>query len=259
MRSNRREQELLDQMWDRVRPLLPSKPPHPYSGRPFADDKACFAGIVYQLRNNVRWNDLSDQFPPGVTCWRRHRGWTRDGVWERVWIVVLEELAVAGLLDMTELFLDATFDESRKGGHVSAAPAAAWGWRSSSTARASRSGWRRTRRAYPRRTSAGWPWLASRRPSGSHPGCRWWPTGRTTRTPCESSWRPMDSSLLPRTGRTGSGCRPPTAGGCPGTSGGGSSSGRSPGCIVAVASSPGSSGTCTCTTDSSTWPARSSP
>ena len=127
MPSKRREQELLDRMWERVRRLLPPKPPHPKGGRPFADDKACFAGVVYQLRNNVRWNHLPACFPSGVTCWRRHRDWTRAGVWERVWAVVLEELAAAGLLDVTELFLDATFAEARKGGPASAAPAAAWG------------------------------------------------------------------------------------------------------------------------------------
>jgi transposase len=108
-------------MWERVAPLLPPKAAHPKGGRPFADDKACFAGIVYQLRNNIRWNDLPHCFPSGVTCWRRHRDWTCAGVWARVWRVVLAELDAAGLLDTSELFLDATFAEDRKGGRASAA------------------------------------------------------------------------------------------------------------------------------------------
>ena len=93
--------------------------------RPWADDKACFAGIVYALRNAVRWNHIPPPFPSGVTCWRRHRDWTMAGVWHRVWRVVLAELAEAGELDTSELFLDATFAEARKGGSASAAPAAA--------------------------------------------------------------------------------------------------------------------------------------
>jgi transposase len=125
MPSKKREQELLDRMWDRVAPLLPPRPAHPKGGRPFADDKACFAGIVYQLRNAIRWNAMPDRFPSGVTCWRRHRDWTRAGVWPKVWKAVLAELAAANLLDTTELFLDATFAEARKGGSASAAPAAA--------------------------------------------------------------------------------------------------------------------------------------
>jgi transposase len=119
MPSKRREQELLERMWDRVRRLLPPKPPHPKGGRPFADDKACFAGIVYQLRNAIRWNDMPPCFPAGVTCWRRHRDWTEAGVWPKAWAIVLKELAAAGMLTTTELFLDATFVEARKGGRVS--------------------------------------------------------------------------------------------------------------------------------------------
>ena len=125
MPSRKREQELLDRMWERVRPLLPVRPVNPKGGRPWADDKACFAGIVYQLRNNVRWNHLPPCVPSGVTCWRRHRDWTRAGVWARAWRVVLAELADAGMLDTRELFLDATFAEARQGGRSSAAPAAA--------------------------------------------------------------------------------------------------------------------------------------
>jgi transposase len=103
MPSKRREQQLLDLLWVRVRNLLPPKPAHPRGGRPFADDKACFAGVVYQLRNACRWNDLPACFPSGVTCWRRHRDWTRAGVWSGVWKAVLAELAAAGLLDATQL------------------------------------------------------------------------------------------------------------------------------------------------------------
>jgi transposase len=125
MPSRRREQRLLDAMWARVRPLLPRRAPNPKGGRPWADDKACFAGVVYQLRNAVRWNHLPPCFPSGVTCWRRHRDWTKAGVWAAVHRIVVEELADAGRLDTSELFLDATFAEDRQGEYASAAPGAA--------------------------------------------------------------------------------------------------------------------------------------
>ena len=119
MPSAQRENELLDQLWERVAPLLPPPRPQPRGGRPFADDKRCFAGIVYVLRNGSRWNALPAEFPSDSTCWRRHRDWTRAGVWDDVWQIVLRELDEAGLLDHSELFLDATFAEARKGGTVS--------------------------------------------------------------------------------------------------------------------------------------------
>ena len=46
MPSRAREAELTDALWERVAPLLPPQRPQPKGGRPFADDKRCFAGIV---------------------------------------------------------------------------------------------------------------------------------------------------------------------------------------------------------------------
>ena len=120
MPSKAREKELLDRLWERVAPLLPRRRPQPKGGRPWVDDKACFQGIVHQLRNAIRWNDMPPCFPSGVTCWRRHRDWTVSGVWHKVWKIVLDELDEAGELDTSELFFDATFAEARKGGRASA-------------------------------------------------------------------------------------------------------------------------------------------
>ena len=127
MPSVEREKELNDLLWARVRPLLPVYVPNPKGGRPPADDRACFEAIVFVLRNGLRWRDLPDRFPSPATCWRRHRDWTGDGVWEEVWRVVLDELAAAGLLDTSELYLDCTFAPAQKGGSRSVRPSAARG------------------------------------------------------------------------------------------------------------------------------------
>ena len=121
------ERELSEALWDRVRPLLPVYTPSPRGGRPRADDRDCFLAIVHVLRSGCRWRDLPDSFPSPATCWRRHAEWTNEGVWERVWELVVEELDRAGVLDTDELFLDATFVEARKGGSRSAGPGAARG------------------------------------------------------------------------------------------------------------------------------------
>jgi transposase len=116
MPSANRERQLLDAMWERIKPLLPPEKPKPKGGRPRASDQRCFEAIVYLLRNGSRWNDLPDEFPSGPTCWRRHRDWSRAGVWKKVHTIILEELQAAGILDTSELFADATFVEARKGG-----------------------------------------------------------------------------------------------------------------------------------------------
>lgn len=127
MPSNRAERELSDRLWGRARPLLPPRPPRPKGGRPPADDRACFDGIVHVPRSGCRWQDLPGHFPSPATCWRRHAAWSRAGVWEAVWRLVLEELDRAGRLDTSELYLDATFVEDRRGGRRSAGPCAGRG------------------------------------------------------------------------------------------------------------------------------------
>lgn len=122
MPSVAREAQLNDRLWERVRPLLPPAPPRPKGGRPRADDRACFEGIVYVLRNGVRWRDLPSQYPSGPTCWRRHVEWTGEGIWQSVWAIALEELAAEGGVDVEELFADATFTPAQKGGTKSAKP-----------------------------------------------------------------------------------------------------------------------------------------
>lgn len=121
MPSVARERELNDRLWERVGRLLPPPAAKPRGGRPRADDRACFEGIVHVLRNGLRWRDVPrGRFPSGVTCWRRHAEWTGDGVWERAWRAVLDELAEAGVLDPTELYLDCTFAPAQKGATRSA-------------------------------------------------------------------------------------------------------------------------------------------
>lgn len=104
MPSQKREYQLLDRTWERVTPMLPPSSPQPKGGRPFADDKARYTGIVHQLRNANRWIDIPRQFPFRVTYWRRHPDWTRASVWLKVWKFVLAELAVARLLYTKECF-----------------------------------------------------------------------------------------------------------------------------------------------------------
>jgi transposase len=113
------EQQLSDDLWERVQPLLPPHPPRPKGGRPPVDDRVCFLAIVHVLRSGCRWRDVPKNLPSASTCWRRHQAWTQAGVWQTIWELLVEELDECGRLDTSELFLDATFVEARKGGSKS--------------------------------------------------------------------------------------------------------------------------------------------
>ena len=96
------------QLWQAVEPLLPTPAPR-YGGRPRIDDRACLAGIVYQLRTGVPWRLLpTRQLGCGspVTCWRRLRDWQRAGVWQQLHQVLLDQLGRDGQLDWSRASLD---------------------------------------------------------------------------------------------------------------------------------------------------------
>ncbi|WP_157463819.1 IS5 family transposase [Deinococcus pimensis] len=96
-----------DALWSIVQPLLPV-PVQPRGGRPFADPRATLAGIIYVLREGIRWAALPRAwgFPSGVTCWRRLRDWQARGVWRRVWQRVLEGLASKNAIDWSRASVD---------------------------------------------------------------------------------------------------------------------------------------------------------
>ena len=113
MAEPRRERELSDALWERVKPPLPPRPPARI-GRPPVDDRDAFAGVVHVLQSRCRWQDLADTpFPSGATCTRRHRQWTEAGVWQ----AVPAELDAGGRMDTSEVIPDGRFVEAKKGGH----------------------------------------------------------------------------------------------------------------------------------------------
>jgi transposase len=113
-----------DSLWDRVAPLLPSRPPRRrrFPGRKPVDDRVALAGVVFVLKTGITWNELPAGVVgcSGVTCWRRVRDWTQAGVWPALHALLLAELRAAGLLDLDSMAVDASHVHALKGGTTSA-------------------------------------------------------------------------------------------------------------------------------------------
>jgi transposase len=108
-----------DELWARIRPLLPVVPHDPrHPGRPRLDDRMALCGILFVLYTAIPWEFLPQElgFGSGMTCWRRLRDWNEAGVWQRLHESLLAELNAAGELDWSRAVIDGSHIRAMKGG-----------------------------------------------------------------------------------------------------------------------------------------------
>lgn len=109
-----------DELWAKVRPLLPRTRRSRRGGRPRVDDRAVFAGIVFVLRTGSPWRFVPRELGcgSGVTCWRRLRDWRRRGVWRKMHHAMLDELNARGALDRSAAAIDSASVRAALGGRT---------------------------------------------------------------------------------------------------------------------------------------------
>jgi len=109
-----------DDLWQRFSIHIP---PHKISrkgGRPPCDDRACLEGITFILRTGTQWQMLpANAFgASGSTCWRRFAAWTKLGVWNAVHEDLLNELGLAGKIDLSAAVIDSASVRAVFGGAI---------------------------------------------------------------------------------------------------------------------------------------------
>ena len=107
-----------DELWEAVAPHLPAHPRSPKGGRPRAADRPALAGILFVLREGLRWQSLPTELGcgSGSTCWRRFEEWTAAGVWDRAHHQLLATLGEQGVLNLERAVLDSASSRAVKGG-----------------------------------------------------------------------------------------------------------------------------------------------
>jgi transposase len=130
----KRQKLLSDEQWELIGPLFPEpRRRKDNRGRPWAENRACFEGILWVLQTGAAWRFLPDEYPSPSTCWRRLKQWEEEGIWLNAWRTLLGALDAEGLLKWDEAFLDGSFAPAKKGAMQSAKPSAAkaqsgWYW-----------------------------------------------------------------------------------------------------------------------------------
>jgi transposase len=125
--------KLTDQQWKKIEKLLPKPKSGKKGGRPWADNRKVFEGILWILRTGAPWADLPKRYPSPSTCWRRLKLWEEQDIWLDAWRSFLSELDEKGQLDWSESFVDGSFAPAKKGAKASARPRGAkarsgWWW-----------------------------------------------------------------------------------------------------------------------------------
>lgn len=79
-----------DEVWDEVRCILSPEKPSNTKGRPPVSYRKVHDGILYVLRTGCQWKMLFRDYGSGSTCHRRFQQWVRLGVFQRLWIRLLQ-------------------------------------------------------------------------------------------------------------------------------------------------------------------------
>ena len=125
--------KLRNEQWKKIEKLLPKPRASKKGGRPWADNRKVFEGILWILRTGAPWADLPKRYPSPSTCWRRLKLWEEQDIWLDAWRAFLSKLDEKGQLDWSEAFVDGSFAPAKKGVNASARPRGArarsgWWW-----------------------------------------------------------------------------------------------------------------------------------
>ena len=94
---------LSDAQMARISPFFPLS-----HGVPRVDDRRVVSGIIFVIRNGLRWRDVPASYGPHKTIYNRFIRWSEMGVFGRIFV----ELAKGGG-DTVEIMIDATFAPGR--------------------------------------------------------------------------------------------------------------------------------------------------
>lgn len=109
-----------EELWEEVQVLIPPEQPKPKGGRPRVPDRECLTGIVYVLRTGMAWNMVPTELGcgSGVTCWRRFKEWSAEGIWEDVKERILNALGRSGQIDWSRAVIDSASVRAVFGGRT---------------------------------------------------------------------------------------------------------------------------------------------
>ena len=78
-----------DTLWELIEKVLAVYDPPHRLGRPRADARLCFDGIIFRLRTGCQWNHLPREFGDRTTVYRAFVRWEQKGIFDILWAILL--------------------------------------------------------------------------------------------------------------------------------------------------------------------------
>lgn len=105
------------EQWEMIAEALPQQT-FDKGGRPRANDKTIFEGILWVIKNGSQWAKLPPEYGSYVTCWRRYMKWQEEGVFEALWLTYLRTMEQREQMEWVLAFLNGNFVPAKKGNGV---------------------------------------------------------------------------------------------------------------------------------------------
>ena len=105
-----------DDLWPTLDAILQEFYPPARTGRPRGSFRPILDGILYRLRTGVQWNALPRQFGSDTTVHDWFQRFVADGVFERLWAVLIDACDELGGVSRTWQAADGVVNKARLGG-----------------------------------------------------------------------------------------------------------------------------------------------
>jgi transposase len=110
---------ITNEMWTLIEPVLPSDVGR--RGRRWRDHRQVLEAIAWRYRTGCPWRDVPADFGPWQTLWKRHRRWSTDGTYQRMFDEAVRRNHARGSLEWL-LSVDSTIVRAHQ--HAAGAPRA---------------------------------------------------------------------------------------------------------------------------------------
>ena len=108
-----------DKQWELIQEPLPRRQRRTKGGRPPADDRQCFEGILWILWTGAPWSELPARYGAKSTVHRRLTAWAASEVLLNMWRAFLDQLDDRQKVRGDEGFIDGRFITAQQGGRWS--------------------------------------------------------------------------------------------------------------------------------------------